>query len=122
MKTLKCILIVLSAVVFSLSTVAQSHDHSQMNLSASKTETFKVWGICNMCKTRIEKTVKAEGITEAVWDTKTQMLTISYDHSKTTRDDLSKKLASVGHDTEKYKATDEVYEKLPECCHYERAK
>jgi len=50
------------------------------------------------------------------------MLTVSYDSLKTNRDALSKKLASVGHDTEKYKAPDEVYAKLPACCHYERVK
>jgi outer membrane receptor for ferrienterochelin and colicins len=50
------------------------------------------------------------------------MLTVTYDPSKTSRDKLSKKLASVGHDTEKYRAPDDVYDKLPACCHYERAK
>jgi copper chaperone CopZ len=87
-----------------------------------KTETFKVWGNCNMCKERIESAVKAEGATNASWDTKTKMLTLSFDPSKTSVDDLSKKLALAGHDTEKYKATDEAYEKLPGCCHYDRAK
>ncbi len=75
-----------------------------------------------MCKARIEKTVKAEGATSAAWDEKTQMLTVSFDPSKTNRDDLCKKLAAVGHDTEKYKAPDDVYAKLPGCCHYERSK
>jgi hypothetical protein len=50
------------------------------------------------------------------------MLTVSFDPSKTNRDDLCKKLATVGHDTEKYKAPDDVYAKLPGCCHYERSK
>ncbi len=87
-----------------------------------KTETFKVWGKCDMCKARIEKAVKAEGVTTANWDSKTQMLTVTFDAGKTNVDVLGKKLASVGHDTEKYKATDEVYSKLPGCCHYERVK
>jgi copper chaperone CopZ len=89
---------------------------------AKKTETFKVWGNCDMCKTRIEKAVKEEGATDALWNQKTKMLTVTFDPSKTNKDALSKKLASVGHDTEKYKAADEVYAKLPSCCHYERAK
>jgi copper chaperone CopZ len=89
---------------------------------AQKTDTFKVWGKCDMCKTRIEKTVKNEGVTSATWDQKTQMLAVTFDPSKTNIDILSKKLAAVGHDTEKYKATDDVYNKLPGCCHYERAK
>jgi len=89
---------------------------------APKTETFKVWGKCDMCKTRIEKTVKAEGATSAVWDVKTNMLTVTFDPAKTNKDALSKKLASVGHDTDKFKADDKVYNALPACCHYERVK
>ena len=87
-----------------------------------KTETFKVWGKCEMCKSRIEKTVKTEGATSANWDLKTQMLAVTFDPAKTNVESLSKKLASVGHDTEKYKATDEAYSKLPGCCHYDRVK
>jgi copper chaperone CopZ len=75
-----------------------------------------------MCKTRIEKTVKAEGVTSAKWDEKTQMLAVTFDPAKTNIESLSKKLAKVGHDTEKFKATDEAYNKLPDCCHYDRAK
>jgi copper chaperone CopZ len=93
-----------------------------MNQQATTTETFKVWGACGMCKTRIENAVKTEGATKASWDSKTLILTVSFDPSKTNKDALSKKLASVGHDTEKYKAPDEVYSKLPGCCHYKRAK
>jgi hypothetical protein len=75
-----------------------------------------------MCKTRIEKTVKAEGATAVSWDAKSQLLTVTFDPSKTSQESLSKKLASVGHDTEKFKAPDDVYSKLPGCCHYERQK
>ena len=90
--------------------------------SGPMTESFRVSGACGMCKDRIEKTVKAEGATSAAWDVKTQMLTVKFDPSKTSVDALSKKLASVGHDTEKYRADDKVYDALPGCCHYERVK
>jgi periplasmic mercuric ion binding protein len=119
MKTAKLIFAIVLLVSFGISTSAQTTSQSA---SAQKTETIKVWGKCDMCKTRIEKTVKAEGATSANWDTKTQMLAVTFDPSKTNVDALSKKLASVGHDTEKYKAADNVYAKLPGCCHYERAK
>ena len=65
-----------------------------------------------MCKTRIEKAVKAEGATSADWNTKTKILTVTFDPSKTSVDGFSKKLASVGHDTEKYKADDKAYDAL----------
>lgn len=122
MKTLNLVLTIFLLTGLSMSAIAQTHDHNQMNMSSTKTESFKVLGKCDMCKTRIEKTVKAEGVTNASWDQKTQMLTVTYDPAKTSQDALSKKLASVGHDTEKYKAPDDVYAKLPGCCHYDRTK
>ena len=122
MKTTRIFITVFFAVIFGITTSAQTHDHSNMNMASSKTETFKVLGNCNMCKARIEKTVIAEGVTKASWDAKTQMLTVSFDPSKTNADALGKKLASVGHDTEKQRAPDEVYANLPGCCHYDRVK
>ena len=119
MKTVKLFLAIALLGVFGVTTTAQTTTSSSVQ---QKKETFKVWGKCDMCKTRIEKTVKAEGVTNADWDTKTQMLTVTFDPAKTNIDALGKKLASVGHDTEKYKAPDDVYAKLPGCCHYERAK
>jgi copper chaperone CopZ len=122
MKTLNLFLTVLFALGLSVSSSAQNNVQSNVKMTSSKTESFKVWGKCEMCKARIEKTVKADGVTSAAWDLKTQMLTVTYDPAKTNKDELSKKLAAVGHDTEKYKAPDDVYAKLPGCCHYERSK
>jgi mercuric ion binding protein len=119
MKTVKLFLATVLLAAFGITVSAQT---TTTPAAQQKTETFKVWGKCDMCKARIEKTVKAEGATSANWDTKTDMLTVSFDPTKTSVDALSKKLASVGHDTEKYKAPDDVYTKLPGCCHYERAK
>jgi len=99
---------------------SKAQDKSKTNIPSSITESFKVSGNCGMCKTRIEKTVKAEGATSASWDSKTQTLTVTFDPSKTNKEALSKKIASVGHDTEKYKSPDDVYASLPGCCHYER--
>ena len=49
-------------------------------------------------------------------------VTVTYNPAKTGKEALSKKLAAAGHDTEKFKAPDEVYNSLPGCCHYERQK
>jgi copper chaperone CopZ len=119
MKTLKFLIAIV--LMMSIGTVAISQTPPQKS-GGPKTESFKVSGKCDMCKTRIEKTVKAEGATSAAWDGKTSMLTVTYDPSKTNKDALSKKLASVGHDTEKFKADDKVYNALPACCHYDRVK
>ena len=119
MKTVKLIFAILLLTSIGISISAQTASNAT---SRQKTETFKVWGKCDMCKTRIEKAVKTEGATTADWNKKTSMLTVTFDPGKTSVDILGKKLAAIGHDTEKYKATDEAYSKLPGCCHYDRAK
>jgi periplasmic mercuric ion binding protein len=118
MKTIKLIFVVALLMAFGANVSAQTGTKA----SGPKTETFKVWGNCGMCKDRIEKAVKDEGATSASWDTKTKMLTVTFDPSKTSVLALDKKLASVGHDTEKFKADDKVYASLPGCCKYERTK
>jgi len=87
-----------------------------------QTDTIKVYGNCGMCKKRIEKAVKVEGVSNAVWSPETKLLIVSYDAAKISNDDIQKKIAAVGHDTEKYSADDKVYSKLPGCCLYERKK
>lgn len=118
MKTIRFFLSLILLTGISLGLAEQSKSNTQV----LKTETFKVWGNCESCKTRIEKAATEAGAVTASWDQKTKMLTVSFDPEKTSVDALQKKLASVGHDTEKYKAPDDVYAKLPGCCHYERAK
>lgn len=89
--------------------------------AANKTEKFEVSGKCGMCDTRIEKAAKSvEGVSAADWDLKTQMLEVSFDDTKTDVDKIQIAIAKVGHDTGKHKANDEVYDKLPACCKYER--
>lgn len=124
MKTHKILFTSVIAFIIIFNTAAQSHDSIKTDKSqpVAKTEKFRVWGQCDMCKTRIEKAVKAEGASTASWDVKSQMLTVTFDPAKTSKEALSKKLASIGHDTEKFKAPDNVYAKLPGCCHYERQK
>jgi len=91
MKTLYLCLTILFTIGLSVSSSAQTHDHSKMNTASPKTESFKVSGNCGMCKDRIEKTVLAEGATSASWDSKTQLLTVTYDPLKTNKDALTKK-------------------------------
>jgi copper chaperone CopZ len=88
----------------------------------TKTDTIKVYGECGMCKSRIQKTLKIDGIVMADWNTETKFLVVTYDAAKISNDDIQKTIAAVGHDTEKYTAIDSVYQKLPGCCHYERKK
>jgi len=116
MKTLKLFLVALIAITVSATTSAQMTNNSKMVMT--KTETIKVSGKCEMCKARIEKAAKVEGVTKADWSDKTKMLTLVYNPMKVKSDDIQKKIAAVGHDTPKYKATDKAYNALPSCCKY----
>lgn len=86
-----------------------------------KTEKFKVYGNCGMCENRIEKAVtELDGVSKADWDSKTNILEVTFDTSKLKVNDIHQAVADVGHDTDKVKAKDEVYNSLHECCKYER--
>ena len=67
-----------------------------------------------------EKALKYEGISKAGWDSKSKVLTVSFDEEKTNLKEIEKKIAGVGHDTQSLKAEDVVYNKLPGCCKYDR--
>jgi periplasmic mercuric ion binding protein len=114
MKTMKFIITSVVAFTISIATFSQM----QSDIKTIKTEKIKVSGNCEMCKARIENAASIEGVTKAEWSDNTKVLTLVYDSSKVTGDEVQKKIASVGHDTEKYKADDKVYNKLPECCKY----
>ncbi len=87
----------------------------------SKTESFLVNGNCGMCEKRIEKAALAvDGVSKADWNKETKNLEIVYDTSKTNTDKVEVAVAKVGHDTKNHKAKDEVYDKLPACCKYDR--
>lgn len=85
-----------------------------------KTESVKVYGNCEMCKYRIEKALKVDGVTKADWNVDSKVLTVSYDAGKVNFTDLQKRVAAAGHDTENVMADDSVYKRLPGCCRYER--
>jgi len=115
MKTIKLFLVVLLSVALGTAAVAQTSAKSTV---AVKTEVFNVNGKCGMCKTRIEKTALVTGVSKAVWDANTKKLSLTYNPAKVKTDAVLKALAAVGHDTDKYKATDKVYNSLPGCCKY----
>jgi outer membrane receptor for ferrienterochelin and colicins len=81
---------------------------------------YSVKGHCGMCKSRIESTAKKAGATSATWDLEAQRLTMEFDENKTSAKEILQKIADVGHDNEMFRAKDETYEALPDCCLYDR--
>lgn len=92
----------------------ENHNHSKGE------NEFFVKGNCESCKARIEKAAKSAGANSAEWSAEKQTVTLNFDSSKTSADQILKKIAEIGHDNEKYKTTDDVYKKLPGCCLYDR--
>lgn len=102
-------------VFFSLFSFAQ--DKPSKNEKAS----FEVLGNCGMCKDRIEKAaISVKGVKYASWDIPSGQLRLVYNGLKTNLDAIEKQIAASGHDSERHKATAEIYEQLPACCKYVR--
>ena len=78
-----------------------------------------VQGNCEMCKERIEKAGKdVKGVTSATWDIDKKELHLNFDPHQTDLEAISKAIAKAGHDTDKDKADQAVYQALPDCCKY----
>lgn len=92
------------------------------NAQDTKTDTFKVWGNCGMCKKTIEKAAKIGGVEKADWNMETKVFTLVYNSVIISNEKVQKAIATAGYDTEKFTGEDKAYEKLPGCCQYERKK
>ncbi len=108
----------------SIDGVTQSHPVKLTKLdpnSQFKQLIINVSGNCEMCKDRIEKTAGSiNGVLYAEWNINSKMLSLKIDDKKTTSDIIQQTIAQTGHDTEKYLATNDSYNKLPECCLYRK--
>ena len=120
MKTIKILFAIVIAFITTQSVNAQS-DKTQRTIGI-KTQAIKVSGTCSMDKRRIETAAyTVDGVKSAVWDEYTQVLTLKYSvFKKDAAVNAQKKIATVGNDTEKYRADDATYLALPDCCHYQR--
>ncbi|MBN2167025.1 MAG: cation transporter [Marinilabiliaceae bacterium] len=80
-----------------------------------------VRGNCDMCKNNIENVAKSvQGVTFALWNVDKKELTVLLNSESIDVNLIHNAIAKVGYDTDKVKADDAVYAKLPECCKYDR--
>lgn len=92
--------------------------HAQ--IKNAQTETVKVYGNCGMCETKIEKAGNLKKIAAVDWNKDTQMATLTYDAKKTNQNEILKRIALAGYDSDQFLAPDQVYNDLPGCCQYDR--
>lgn len=100
--------------------VLLSYTISFAQIKNAKTETVKIYGNCEMCKANIEKAGNLKNISSVEWNEDTKMATLNYDAQKTNQEEILKRIALAGYDSEKFLAPDDVYSKLPGCCQYKR--
>ena len=90
-----------------------------VSAQAQKAElTFGVSGLCGMCEDRIEAAFDQKGIVVADYDLEKKTIHVVYKTKKWDEKRLHKLATAVGHDTDKYKADDDVYANIHGCCKY----
>lgn len=77
-------------------------------------------GDCGECKVRIEEAAKNAGAKTAHWEIDSKILSFEIDPKTTTEATVLKAIANAGHDNAMYRAPENVYSNLPECCLYTR--
>ncbi|MCX7728052.1 MAG: ATPase [Bacteroidia bacterium] len=80
----------------------------------------QVWGVCDIAKKKIDSAAKLDGVLSADWNMENKLLTLKYDSTKVSIDNILKNIAMAGFDNERYYADDYAYEQLPDSCKYER--
>jgi mercuric ion binding protein len=114
MKTLN----IYAALLFSI--FAINFSFAQKSTLLDHKENIKVWGNCETCKKKIEKAAISAGAVTANWNDESHILALSYDGAKTSSDKIQRSIAAAGYDTQDFTANDNAYNKLPNCCKYER--
>lgn len=104
------------AMTIGLSNTSFSQEKAKTNKVVS--DTLMVKGVCDMCKERIENAALIKGVKKATYDKFKHQLVVFYKPDKVELDKIEKEVAKAGHDTQNYKADQEVYNSLPKCCAY----
>lgn len=88
---------------------------------ADSTIRFKVFGLCEMCKARIETAAKGRGVKSVDWNIESKILTLLYIPTQVSKEKIQNRIVGAGHDLENKKAKEAVYRDLPTCCLYRDA-
>jgi periplasmic mercuric ion binding protein len=110
MKTIQILIFVMSAMMLAGNANAQA---------TAKSADLKIKSsvVCGQCKDRVESgLVYEKGVKEVSVDLKTKEVTVKYNPSKTTPDEIRTALSKIGYDADNVKADPKAYEKLPACC------
>ncbi|WET70061.1 DUF3347 domain-containing protein [Sphingobacterium sp.] len=101
--------------------VLLSTQHTHAQIKNAKTATVKIFGNTPAVKTIIEKEGKDGQFAKVDWNQTTKLAVVTYDSSKTSADEVLKRIALAGFDNEKFLAPDDAYVQLAKAEQYERA-
>ncbi|PVX47535.1 copper chaperone CopZ [Flavobacterium sp. 103] len=93
---------------------------SNAQIKNAKIESVKIYGNCGMCEAKIEKAGSLKNVANVDWNADTKMAVLSYDSKITSQDEILKRIALSGYDSDKFLAPDDTYSKLAGCCQYDR--
>lgn len=125
MKTIiKKTIAISTVLLFATSpTFSQSESEQKIKsetIQSSEVDTIQVSGNCGMCKRKIEGALSGNPkIQSAVWNVESKILVVNHTPEISALDIMTL-VAKAGYDTEKVKASNEAYAKLPGCCQYDR--
>jgi copper chaperone CopZ len=103
-------------------TVLLSATACNAQIKNAKTEAVKIYGNCGMCEKTIEKAGNLKGLAELDWNEDTKIASLTYDAKKTNPDEILKRVALAGYDSDSFLAPEQAYSNLPGCCQYDRVK
>ena len=86
----------------------------------AKTEVITIYGNCGMCENNIETAGNLKKLAKVDWDKDSKLATITYDSQKTNKNEILKRIALAGYDSDTFLAPDDVYDNLHGCCQYDR--
>lgn len=86
------------------------------------TESVKIYGNCEMCESTIEKAGNVKKVAKVDWNKDSKMATLTYDANITSKDEILKRIALAGYDSDNFLVPDNAYAQLPACCQYQRVK
>ena len=91
---------------------------AQSNSKITETS-VEVPGVCKMCKERIEEAaMRTKGVKLAEWDQNTQQLHLIFKNTKTTKEEIFRNVAAIGHGYNLTGSDSAAYDNLPDCCKY----
>lgn len=99
--------------------IGQNAIYTLQSPNSKKNETIVIQtsAQCGTCKTIIEKALKnTTGVKKATLDLDTKKVTVKYNPSKITPDQIRKAITAAGYDADQLPAKPAAYNALPACC------